>query len=89
MRWVGHAARVGKIKAVYRVLVGKPKEERSLGRTRRRGQENSKLDLEEVKWRGLDWTDLSQDRDRWRAVEYAVMNFRVVQNMGNFLTENR
>jgi hypothetical protein len=55
-------------KAAYSVLVGKPKGERPLGKTRRRWQENSKLDLEEVKWGGLDWTDLSQDRDRWRAV---------------------
>jgi hypothetical protein len=68
MRWVAHAARVGKRKAAYSVLVGKPKGERPLGRIRRRWQENRKLDLEEVKCGGLDWTDLSQERDRRRAV---------------------
>jgi len=71
------------------VLVGKLKGERPLGRTRRRWQENSKLDLEKVRWRGLDWIYLVQDRDRWWAVVNAVMNFRVAQKEGNFLTANR
>jgi hypothetical protein len=77
MRWVGHAEGMGKRKAAYSVLVGKPKGERPPGRTRRRRQENSKFDLEEVSWGGLDWIDLGQERDRWRAVINAVMNFRV------------
>jgi hypothetical protein len=86
MKWVGHAARMGKRKVAYSVLVGKPKGERPLGRTRRRWQENSKLDLKEVRWGGLNWIDLAQDRDRWRALVHAVRNVRVARNEGNFLT---
>jgi len=77
---------MGRRRAAYSVLVGKPKGERPLGRTRRRWQENSKFDLEEVRWGGLDYIDLAQDRDRWRAVVNTVMNFRVAQNEGDFLT---
>jgi hypothetical protein len=77
---------MGKRKAAYSLLMGKHEGERPLGRTRRRWLENSKLDLEEVVWGGLDWIDMVQDRDRWRAVLNAVMNFRVAQNEGNFFT---
>jgi hypothetical protein len=53
---------MGKRRAAYSVLVGKSNGKRPLGRPI--WQENSKLDLEEVGWAGLDWTDLTQDRDR-------------------------
>jgi hypothetical protein len=64
-------------RGVYRVLVGKPEGKRPLVRPRRRWEDNIKLDLEEVRCEGLDWIDLAQDRDRWRALVHAVMNFRV------------
>jgi hypothetical protein len=57
--------------------VGKPEGKRPLGRPRRRWVDNIKMDLGEVGWDGVDWIDLSQDRDRWRAYVNAVMNLRV------------
>jgi hypothetical protein len=57
--------------------VGKPEGRRPRGRPRRRWEDNIKMDLREVRWRVIDWIDLAQDEDRWRAVVYAVMNLRV------------
>jgi hypothetical protein len=50
---------------------------RPLGRPRRRWGDNIKMDLREIGWGGMDWINLAQDRDRWRAVVNAVMNLRV------------
>jgi len=77
MRWAGHVARIGEIRALYRILVGKPEGKRQLGRPRRRWEDNIKMDLQEVGCGGMDWIELVQDRDRWRAVANAVMNLRV------------
>ena len=62
---------------MYRVLVGKPGGKRPLGRPRLRWEDNIKMDLQEVGCGGMEWIDLAQDRDRWRAVVNAVMNLRV------------
>jgi len=77
MRWAGHVARVGERRGVYRGLVGKHEGRRPLGRTRRRWEDNVKMDLPEVGCRGMDWIELAQDRDRWRALVTAVMNLQV------------
>jgi len=77
MRWVGHVAFMGDGRGVYRVLVGKPEGKRPLGRHTRRWKDNIKMDLQEVGCRGMDWIELVQDRDRWRALVSAVMNLRV------------
>jgi len=64
-------------KGVHRILVGKPEGKRPLGRPRRRWEDNNKMDLQEVGCGGKDWIELTQDRDRWRALVSAVMNLRV------------
>jgi hypothetical protein len=76
-RWAGHVARMGERRGAYRALVGKPEGRRPLGRPRRRWEDNINMDLREVGWEGADWINLAQDRDRWRAVVYTVMNLRV------------
>jgi hypothetical protein len=76
MRWEGHVARMGDGRGVHRVLVGKPEGKRSLGRPRRRWEDNIKVDLQDVGGGG-DWMKLAQDRDRWRALVDMVMNSRV------------
>jgi len=77
MRWVGHVARMGEGRDVYRVLVGNPEGKSPLGRHRRRWEDNIKMDLQEVGCGGMDWIELAQDRNRWRAPVNAVMNLRV------------
>jgi hypothetical protein len=64
----------GERRGVYRVLVGKPERRRSLGRLRRRWEDNIKMDLREVGWGGTDWINLAQDRDRWWTLVNMVMN---------------
>jgi len=77
MRWAGHVARTGEKRGVYRVLVGKSEGKRPLGSPRRRWEDNIKMDLQEMGCEGMDWIELTQDRDRWRALMNAVMNLRV------------
>ena len=74
---MGHEARMGERKGVYRVLVGKLEGKRPLGRPRRRWEENIKMDLQEVGCGAMEWIELAQDRDCWRAHVNAVMKFRV------------
>jgi len=62
-------------RGVYRVLVGKPEGKRAFGRPRRRWEDNIKMDLQDVGCGDMDWIELAQDRDRWRALVTAVMNF--------------
>jgi len=68
---------MGERRSVCRVLVGKPEGKRLLGRSRRRWEDNIKMELQEGECDGMDWVDLAQDRDRWRALVNAVMNLRV------------
>jgi len=68
---------MGEGRGVFRVLVGKPEEKKQLGKPKCRWEDNIKMGLQEVGCWGMDWIDLAQDRDRWRALVNAVMNLRV------------
>jgi hypothetical protein len=61
----------------YRIFMGKPKENRPLGRPRRRWEDNIRMELREIGWGRMDWIDLAQDRDQLRALVSTVMNLRV------------
>ena len=75
---MGWACRAyGKRGGVYRGLVGKPGGKRPLGRPRRRWEDNIKVDLQEVGCEGMEWIELAEDRNRWRAIVTAVINLRV------------
>ena len=86
MRWVEHIALIRERRGVYRFLVGKLEEKRLLGRPRCRWEGSINMDVKEVGCEGIDYTELAQDRDRWWTLVNAVMNLRVPQNAGNFLT---
>ena len=77
MRWVGHVARMGEERGVYRVLVGKPEGKKPLGRPRHRWVDNIRTGLQEVGCGYIDWIGLVQHRDRWRTLVSALMNLRV------------
>jgi hypothetical protein len=72
------------------VLVGKPEGKKPLGRTRRRWEDNIKMDLDEVGCGGMDWIELAQDRDRWRALVNADRTFEFHKMRGiSLLAANR
>jgi len=73
----GNAFYCSEGRGVYRILVGKPERKRPLGRPRHRWEDNIKMDLQEVGCGGMDWIELAQDRDGWRALVNAVMKLRV------------
>jgi hypothetical protein len=64
-------------KNAYRLLVGKPEENRSLGGPRCTWVENIKMNVREIGWDVIDWTDLAEDRDQWRALVNTLINLRV------------
>jgi hypothetical protein len=65
---------MGENRNAYRLLMGKPEEKRPLGRPRRRWVDNSKMDLREIGWDGVDCIDMAQDRDQWRAFVNMLLN---------------
>ena len=76
IRWVGNVARMGEGRGVYRVCVGKPEGKRPLGRPRRKW-DNIKTDMHNMGCRDMDWIELAQNRNRWRAHVNVLMKIRV------------
>jgi hypothetical protein len=68
---------MGEKRNAYRILVRNSEGKRPLGRPRRRWMDNIKIDLREIGWDGMDWIDLAENRDQWRALVNTVMNLRV------------
>jgi hypothetical protein len=71
MRWAGNVAQMGTRNA-YRILVGESEGKRPLGRPRHRRVDNTKTDVREMGWGDMDWIDLAQNRDQWRALVNTV-----------------
>jgi hypothetical protein len=74
MRWASHVARIGEDREVYRVLVGKPEGKRAHKRPRHRCEDGIRMDVREIRCRGLEWIQVAEDRDRWRALVITVMS---------------
>jgi hypothetical protein len=77
IKYVGHVARMGEGRGVYRDLVRRPDGKRPLERPRHRWEDNIKMCFQKVGCGGIDWIELAKDRDRWLALVNAVMNCRV------------
>jgi hypothetical protein len=77
MRWAGLVARKGEKRNAYRLLVTKREGRRLLERPRCRWVDNIRMYLGELEWGGVDWINLAQDKDRWRAFVNLVLNLRV------------
>jgi hypothetical protein len=77
MRWAEYVARIGEKRNAYRLLVGKPEGRILLGRPGHRWVDNTKMELGEIGWGGVDWIGLAQDRYQWSALVNTVMNLWV------------
>ena len=76
LRWAGHVARMEEGRSAFKILTGKPIGKRPLGRSRRRWEDDIRMNLEEI---GINanWVDLAQDRNYWRALVNVALNLRV------------
>jgi hypothetical protein len=77
MRWAAHTADMRESGIVNMAMERKTEGKRPLGRPRHRWENNTKMAIQAVEWGGMDWIDLAQDRDKWRALVNAVMNLRI------------
>ena len=80
LRWAEHVAHMKQSRNVYGIYAGRPEGKRSLGRLRRRWEDNIKMDLKEVVCDTVNRMDLTQDRDHWWACIKAIMNLRIPKN---------
>ena len=76
-RWAGHVARMKEGRSVFKILTGKPTGKGSLGRPRRRWEDNIRMDLTEIGINTRNWVDSTLDRNYWRSHMNAVLNLRV------------
>ena len=76
-RWAGHLARMDEGSSAFNILTGKPSGKRPLGRPRRRWEGNIRMDIKEIVITAGNWVDSAQDRDYWRALLNAALNFPV------------
>ena len=72
----GECSTYGERRVAYRDLIGKPEGKRTLGRSRRRWEDNIKMDLQNVRCGVMEWVELAQEWERWRALVNAVMKLR-------------
>jgi hypothetical protein len=86
MRLTGHVSLLGRRGTRTEYTVGNPEGKRPLRRPRLRWDDNIKLDLREIGWGVMDWIDLAQDRDQWRALVNTLMNLWVAYSVGKFLS---
>ena len=77
LRWTGHVARIEESRSPFNILTGKPTGKRPLGRPRRKWEDNIRMDLEEIGINAGNWVDSAQDRNYWRVLVNAALNFRV------------
>jgi hypothetical protein len=73
----GECSTNGEKRNAYRILIGRPEGKRPLGRPRHRWVDNIIMELGEMEWVGVDWIDMAQDIDQWRALVNTVLNLRV------------
>jgi hypothetical protein len=73
----GECSTYGEIRNAYTILVRKPEREKTLGRPRRRWEDNIRMDLREIGLEGVEWMNLAQDRDQWQDLVNTIMNFQV------------
>ena len=81
LRWAGHVTRMDEGRIVFKILIGKPTGKRPLGRSRRRWEDNIRMDLEEIGINARNWVDWAQDRNYWRALVNTALNLWVPQAM--------
>jgi hypothetical protein len=84
--WVRNVACMREKRNAYKMLVSKHEGKRRLVRPRGGSEDDTKMDLREIGYEEVEWINLAQDRRRWRALVKTVMNLRVSQKQGNFVT---
>jgi hypothetical protein len=82
IRWVRNVARMAEMRNAYTILVVIPEGKRPLGEPRRRWEDNTGMDLREIRWEGVDWLHLAQDTDQCRALVNTVMDLGFYKRRG-------